>query len=110
MWYIQRIDNFLKIFIDDEVKDFVPINLSEYFISIREKLYYKLNEEQSLRKTAKSLYIFLTPDEVVKYAKMMKSNSSDNCIHCYNIMILNLFDPELQLINTKRLKTNSNNC
>ena len=39
-----------------------------------------------------------TPDEVEKYTKMMQSNSTDNCAHRYNIMILNLFDPELQLI------------
>ena len=32
---------------------------------------------------------------------MMQSSSSDNWIHHYNIMILNLFDPDLQLINTK---------
>ena len=31
----------------------------------------------------------------------MQSNSSDNCIHRYNVEILNLYDPELQLINTK---------
>ena len=31
----------------------------------------------------------------------MQSNSFDNCIHRYNVEILNLFDPELQLINTK---------
>ena len=31
----------------------------------------------------------------------MQSNSSDNCIHQYNVEILNLFDPELQLTNTK---------
>ena len=31
----------------------------------------------------------------------MQSNSSDNCIHHCNVKILNLFDPELQLINTK---------
>ena len=36
----------------------------------------------------------------------MQSNSSDNCIHRYNIKILNLFDPELQLINTKPLIKN----
>ena len=35
-----------------------------------------------------------TPDEV-------QSNSSDTCMHHYNIEILNLFDPELQLIKTK---------
>ena len=69
---------------DEEVKDFVAINFSE---SIR--------EEQNLRKVAKSLDTFLTtPDEV-------QSNSSDNCVHHYNVEILNLFDPELQLINTK---------
>ena len=45
------------------------------------------------------LYIFLTtPDKVEKY---VESNSSDNCVHHYNVEILNLFDPELKLINTK---------
>ena len=33
--------------------------------------------------------------------KYAHSNTSDNCIHRYNVEILNLFDPELQLINTK---------
>ena len=73
------------------MKDFVAINFSEYFKSIRWK--------QSLRKIDKLLYIFLTtPDEVEKY---VHSNSSDNCIHHYNDDILNLFDPESQLINAK---------
>ena len=31
----------------------------------------------------------------------MQSNSSGKCMHQYNVKILNLFDPELQLINTK---------
>ena len=31
----------------------------------------------------------------------MQSDSFDNCILYYNVEILNLFDPELQLINTK---------
>ena len=31
----------------------------------------------------------------------MESNFSDSCVHHYNVEILNLFDPELQLINTK---------
>ena len=39
-----------------------------------------------------------TFDKVDKY---VQSNTSDNCVHCYNVEILNLFDPELQLINTK---------
>ena len=30
----------------------------------------------------------------------MQSNSSDNFMHHYNIEILNLFHPEMQLINT----------
>ena len=76
---------------DKEAKDFAVISFSENFKSIR--------EEQHLRKVALSHYIFLTtPDEVEKYEE---SKSSDNCIHCYNAKILNLFDPELQLINTK---------
>ena len=36
----------------------------------------------------------------------MQSNSSDNCIHCYKVEILNLVDPELQLINTKPMIKN----
>ena len=73
------------------MKDFVAINFSEYFKSIR--------EEQNVRKVAKSVCIFLaTPDEVEKY---VQSNSCDNCIHCYNFEILNIFDPVLQLIKTK---------
>ena len=41
----------------------------------------------------KLIYIFLaTPDEV-------QSNPSDNCLH--HVEILNLFNPESQLINTK---------
>ena len=31
----------------------------------------------------------------------MQSSSFDNCIHHYNVEILNLFDPDLKLINTK---------
>ena len=54
-----------KIFIDDEVKDFVVINSGEYSKCTRGKLHSKLSEEQNLRKAAESLYIFLTtPDEV----------------------------------------------
>ena len=84
MLYISKINDYLEILTDEEVKDFVAIHFSE---SIR--------EAQNLRKINKSLYIFLTtPVEV-------KSNSSDNCVHYYNDEILNLFDPELQLINTK---------
>ena len=36
----------------------------------------------------------------------MQSNTSDNCVHHYNAEILNLFDPELQLINTKPMIKN----
>ena len=32
---------------------------------------------------------------------MMQSSSSNDCVCHYNIKILNLFDPELQLINTQ---------
>ena len=34
------------------------------------------------------------PDEIQKYVKIIQSNSSDNCVHCHNIEILNLFDPK----------------
>ena len=60
MLYIPKIDDYLEILTDEEVKGFVAINFTEYFRSIR--------KEQNLRKVAKSLYIFLTtPDEVEKY-------------------------------------------
>ena len=37
---------------------------------------------------------------------MMQSSSSYNCLHHYNIEILNLFDPDLQLIKTKLMIKN----
>ena len=68
------------------MKDFVSINFSKCFKYTR--------KDQNLKKVTKSLYIFLTtPDEVEK--------SSDNCVHHYNVENLDIFDPELQLINTK---------
>ena len=61
MLYIPKIDHYLNILTDEEVKDFVAINFSEYFKSS------KLSEEQNIRKVAKSLYIFLaTLDEIEK--------------------------------------------
>ena len=52
-----------------------------------------------------------TPDEVKNYVDLigklpeakiiMQSRSYDNWVCAYNIKALNLFDPELQLINTK---------
>ena len=93
--------------IDNEVKDFVVMNFSEYFKSTRQKLYSKLNKEQNLRKVTKSLFIFLAaPDEVEKYAKMIQSNSSDTSVNRHNIKNFNLFDLELQLINTKPMIKN----
>ena len=81
---------------DEEVKDFIAINFSGYFKPI--------SQEQHFRKVAKSLYIFLaTPDGLEKH---VQSNSSDNCINHYNFDILNLFDPKLQLIDTKPLIKN----
>ena len=90
------------------MKDFAVINFGEYFKHAREKLYSKLNEEQNLRKVIESLFMFLTtPDEVKKYVEMMQSSFSDNCIYHSNIKILNLFDPELQLMTLNpQLKTN----
>ena len=37
MLYTLKIDNYLEILTDEEVKDFVAINFSEYFKSIREE-------------------------------------------------------------------------
>ena len=96
MLYIRKIDDYLKTLTDEEVKDFAAIHFGEYFKSIR--------EEQNLRKIAKSLYILPTAlDEVKKY---VQPNPSDNCIHSYNVEILNIFDPEMQLINTKPMIKN----
>ena len=36
----------------------------------------------------------------------MQSNSFNNCVYRYNADILNVFDPELQLINTKQMIKN----
>ena len=75
MFYIPKIDDYLKTLTDEEEKDFVAINLSEYFKPIR--------EEQNLRKVAKLLYIFLTTsDEVENY---LESNSSDEYVYHYNV-------------------------
>ena len=72
MLYVPKIDDYLKILTDEEVKDFVAINFSKYFKSTR--------EEQNLRKVAKLFYIFqTTPDEVEKYVQL------------YNVETLNLF-------------------
>ena len=60
MLYIPKIDDYLKVVTDEEVKDFAAINFREYFKS--------LSKEQNLRKTAEWHHIFLiTPDEVEKY-------------------------------------------
>ena len=37
MLYIPKIDDYLKILTDEEVKGFVAINFSEYFKSLREE-------------------------------------------------------------------------
>ena len=79
MLYIPKIDDYLKILTDEEVKDFAAINFSKYFKSTTGKLHSKLSEEQNYRKVARSLYIFLTTsDEVEKY---VQPSSSDNCMH-----------------------------
>ena len=91
MLYIPKIDDYLKILTVEEGKNFIAINFSEYSKSIR--------VDNNSRKLAKLLYLFLaTPDEEEKY---VQSNSTDNCIHRYNVKILNIFDPKLQMINTK---------
>ena len=53
------------------------------------------------------LYLFLrTSDDLQRYVEVMQSNSSGHCILRYNVEILNRFDPELQLINTKPMTKN----
>ena len=78
------------------MKELVTINFSEYFRYIR--------EEQNLRKAAKLLYVFLTtPNKVEIYVQL---NSCVNCIHRYNVDILDIFDSGLQMINTKPMIEN----
>ena len=50
MLFIPKTGDYLKILADDEVKDFVDINFSEYFKSTREKLLYKLGDKKTLEK------------------------------------------------------------
>ena len=95
MLNILKIDNYLKILTDEEVKDFVVISLSEYFKFSGEKLHSKLTEETNFRK----LMNFW--QHLVKYSKIMQSKSSDKYAHRYSIEILNLFNVEIQLMNTK---------
>ena len=92
---IPKIDDYLKILTNEKVKDFLAKDFSEYFKSIRNK--------QSLRKVVRSLYIFLATLDEEKY---VQSSSSDNCVHHYNVEILNLFGPEPQLIETKAVIKN----
>ena len=49
------------------------------------------------------IYFLTAPDEKEKY---VESYSSHNCIHYYNVEIFNIFDPEIQLINTKSVIKN----
>ena len=105
--YIPKIDEYLKKLTDEEVEDFEAIIFSENFKSTWYKLHSEGSNKQNLRKVAESLHIFLTkPDEVEQYAKIMQSNFSDKYVHHYNINILNLFDPELELINCKAVVKN----
>ena len=48
MFYIPKIGAYSKILADDELKDFVVINFTEYFKPMNEKLYSKVSEEQHL--------------------------------------------------------------
>ena len=64
MLHISKIDDNILI-------DFVAINFSKFCKSIR--------EEQTYRKVAKSLCIFLKTHEVEKYVEIMQLNSSGNC-------------------------------
>ena len=50
MLYIPTIDDYFEILTDNEVKNFIVINFSDFFKSTTEKLYSKLSEEQNLKK------------------------------------------------------------
>ena len=94
MLYIPKIDDYLFKDLDRWwIERFCSHRFSEYFKSTIEKLNSKLSEEQNLRKVDEPLYIF----EVEKYIEIMQSNSFYKYVHCYNVEILYLFDPEFQL-------------
>ena len=57
MFHISKIDDYLKIWTDDELKDFRATSSCEYLKSMKEKLYSKLNEERNLGKVVESVYI-----------------------------------------------------
>ena len=96
MLCIPKIVDFLKILTNDEMKDFIAIKFYECFKSAREKLNSKLREEQNISNIIISFCLMKQ-----KYVHIMPPNSSDNCVHHYNIKIFNLADPELQLVNIK---------
>ena len=50
MLYILTIGDYFEILTDNEVKNFIVINFSDFFKSATEKLYSKLSEEQNLKK------------------------------------------------------------
>ena len=76
--YIPKIDDYLEILTDEEVKYFIAINFSEYFKSI--------SEEQNVRKIARSRDIFLiTSDDVEKY---VPSNFYDKILIRFSIFLI----------------------
>ena len=46
MLHIPKIDNYLKLLTDEEVKDFLAINFSEYFNSTKKSFILNLNERE----------------------------------------------------------------
>ena len=52
MFYIPKIDDYLKVFTDEKVKDFVVKTFGKYFKSTKKKLFSKVNEEKNLSKVA----------------------------------------------------------
>ena len=80
MLYIPKTADYLKIDTDEEVKDFILINLAEYFKSTREKLYPNLSEEKSLKEVAESFYSFRsTPGEVERYIELNEKSKTKKC-------------------------------
>lgn len=80
MLYIPKTADYLKIDTDEEVKDFILINLAEYFKSTREKLYPNLSEEKSLKEVAESFYSFRsTLDEVERYIELNEKSKTKKC-------------------------------
>ena len=77
------------------------------FLIYKKRTVFRVKQSNKNWKLVEWSYVFLTTsDKIEKSAEakqMMHSHSSDDCVTIYNIKILNYFDPESKINNTKSL-------